>query len=129
MRYAVTILICTQLGTDPKKVLTVDKSGCVLCPECKTRVRTGNGGVQNFLHRHRGTAQCATNKKKKQTQEKLAKEKKNAMKWFQPRAPIVPPTVTAPAPVKPACLPSTSTQINGHPSTKGTWVPPPVLTI
>lgn len=106
-------------STKTKKVPTVDKDGCVLCPDCKTRVRTGNGGVQNFIQRHRGTAQCATNRKKKQTQDKLERQKENVMKWFQPRAPIVPPTVTAPALVKPAHLSATSTS---------TWTSPPILT-
>lgn len=50
------------------------------------------------------------------------------MKWFRPRAPIVPPTVTAPALVKPTCLSSTSAQTNIHPSTKSTHLPPPALT-
>ena len=30
----------------PKVTLAVDDDGSVLCPDCKTRVRTGNGGVQ-----------------------------------------------------------------------------------
>ena len=77
----------------PKVTLAVDDDGSVLCPDCKTRVRTGNGGVQNFLQRHRGTTQCATNKKKKKTQESLEKTRENAKKWFQPQ-PIVPPTVS-----------------------------------
>jgi hypothetical protein len=100
-----------------------------LCPDCKTRIRTGNGGLQNFVQRHRGTAQCTANKKKRQTQDRVAKEKENAMKWFRPRAPIVPPTVTAPALVKPARLSSTLAQTNiHHPSAKSTYLPPPVLT-
>ena len=57
-------------------MLTVDDDG----HDCQTRVRTGNGGVQNFLQRHCGTAQCATNKKKKQIQDSLEKAKENTKK-------------------------------------------------
>ena len=106
----------------------MDEDGRVLCPDCKTRVKTGNGGVQNFVQRHRGTAQCAANKKKREAQDRLVKEKESAMKWFRPRAPNVPPTVTAPALVKPKCLSSTLAQANIHPSMKSTCPPPPALT-
>lgn len=75
-------------STKTKKVPTVNEDGCVLCPDCKTQVRTGNGGVQNFIQRHRGTAQCATNRKKKQTQDKLERQKENAMKWFHLQHPL-----------------------------------------
>jgi hypothetical protein len=74
------------------------------------RVKTGNGGVQNFLQ-HRGTAQCAVNKKKRQAQESIERTKENTMKWFQPRAPAIPPTVTAPALVNTALL-----------AMSGTWI-------
>ena len=51
------------------------------------------------------------------------------MKWFRFQAPIVPPTVTAPALVKPAQLSSTLAQPNiHHPSAKSTYLPPPILT-
>jgi len=53
------------------KTLMVDESGCILCPDCKTRVRTGNGGVQNLLQQHHGTVQCTVNKKKRQAQESI----------------------------------------------------------
>ena len=86
---------------------TVDNDGCVLCPDCQTQVRTGNGGVQNFLQWHCGTAQCAANKKKKEIHDGL-KAKKNAKKWFEPHVHIVPPTVSTPALVTPEPLPSSS---------------------
>jgi hypothetical protein len=92
-------------------MLTVDDNGCVLCPDHQTQVRTGNGGVQNFLQRHCDTAQCATNKKKKHIQDSLEKAKENAKKWFQPHAHIVPQTVRAPALITPAPLPSSSTSL------------------
>jgi len=60
----------------------VDEDGCVLCLDCETHVRTRNGGVQNFLQCHHGTAQCAANKKKQQSAERAARAKENTMKWF-----------------------------------------------
>jgi hypothetical protein len=78
-------------------------------------MRTGNGGVQNFLQQHRGTAQCATNKKKKQIHNGLEKAKENTKKWFQPHMHIVPPTVSAPPLVTPALLPSSSTSLFAPP--------------
>jgi hypothetical protein len=44
-----------------EKKLTVDDDGCVLYPDCKTQVRTGNGGVKNFLLYNSGTVQCPMN--------------------------------------------------------------------
>lgn len=103
------------------KTLVVDESGCILCPDCKTRVRTGNGGVQNLLQRHRSTAQCAVNKKKRQAQESIERTKENAMKWFRPRAPAIPPTVTAPALVNAALQPSAGSSSSMG---KSAYVPP-----
>jgi hypothetical protein len=42
------------------------------------------------------------NKKKRQAQESIERTKENTMKWFRPRVPAIPPTVTAPAPVNAA---------------------------
>ena len=80
--------------------------GFVLCSNCKTRVRAGNGGVHNFLQRHCATVQPTKKEKKK---DNLEKARGNAMKWFQPRKPPVPPTQSAPALVIPAPLPFSST--------------------
>jgi hypothetical protein len=72
-------------------------------------VKTGNGGLQNFLRRHRGSAQCAkqcaTNKRNKESLDQLKKARENASKWFRPRSvPTVPSTVAVPALVHPAPL-------------------------
>ena len=94
----------------------VGEDGCVLCPDCHTLVKTGNGGIQNFLQRHRGSAQCIANKKKKQSQDAIKKNKQNALKWFQPRAPVMPATVTAPPLVRPTATASTSVNCtHNHP--------------
>lgn len=91
-------------------MLVVGNDGCVLCPNCSTSVKTGNGGIQNFLQRHQGSVQCVANQKKKKSREAIEKNKQNALKWFQPRSPVVPATVTAPPLVHPtACVPSSAT--------------------
>jgi hypothetical protein len=46
-------MVLTNYG----KALIVRDDGCVLCPECKTQIKTGNGGVQNFVQRHQGSGQ------------------------------------------------------------------------
>jgi hypothetical protein len=48
--------------------------------------------------------QCAANKKKKRSQETIEKNKQNALKWFRPRAPVVPATVTTPPLIHPTTL-------------------------
>ena len=37
-----------EMGCMIWKTLVVDEGSCILCPDCKTQVRTGNGGVQNL---------------------------------------------------------------------------------
>jgi hypothetical protein len=76
-------------------------NGYVLCPDCKTRINVGKVGIQNYYKRHKGSAQCAANKKKKNNEDSAEKTKQNALKYFRLRAPIVPPTVKASAPVQP----------------------------
>jgi len=83
-----------------EKALTIGDDGCVLCPECKTQIKTGNSGIQNFIQWHQGSAQCAA-KKKKKAEENIEKNKQNALRWFWPQVPVVLPTVTAPLPVHP----------------------------
>ena len=82
-------------------MLAVGENGCVICPDCSTSIRTGNGGIQNFLQRHQGSVQCLANKKKKKSQEAIEKNRQNALKWFRPQAAIVPSTVATPSLIHP----------------------------
>lgn len=74
---------------------TVD-NGYVLCPDCKTKINVGKVGIQNYYKRHKGSAQCAANKKKKKIKDAIDKTKQNASRFFHPRAPAVPSTVKVP---------------------------------
>jgi hypothetical protein len=84
--------------------LTID-NGYVLCPDCKTRINVGKVGIQNYYKRHKGSAQCAANKRKKRIEDTTEKTKQNASRFFRPRAPAVLPTVKAPTPVQPHTYP------------------------
>jgi hypothetical protein len=83
----------------------------VLCPDCETQINVGRVGIQNYYKRHKGSAQCAANKKKKKTEDATEKTKQNALSFFRPRAPVspaVPPTVKAPTRLQPHAWPTIS---------------------
>jgi len=80
--------------------LTV-KNGCILCPDCWTSVNVGKFGIQNYYKHHKGSVQCAMNKKKKNIEDTIEKTKQNALWFFCPKSPTMPPTVKVPAPVHP----------------------------
>ena len=42
---------CTPLRLSHRD-FTVGTDGRVLCPDCGMHVKTGNGGLQNFIQRH-----------------------------------------------------------------------------
>ena len=78
-------------------------------------IRTGNGGVQNFILQHCGSTQCKIDTKKKKAQESIKKNnRQNVVKWCQPRAPIVLPTITAPISVHPTPLPGAHQGLQSH---------------
>lgn len=82
-----------ELEEVPK--LIIDNS-YVLCPDCKTKINVGKVGIQNYYKRHKGSAQCAANKKKKKIEDAIEKTKQNASRFFHPQAPAVPSTVKVP---------------------------------
>lgn len=77
------------------------ENGHVCCPDCKTWINVGKVGLQNYYKRHKNSAQCAVNRKKKKIEDTIQKTKQNALKFFRPKPPAIPPTVKTPAPVYP----------------------------
>ncbi|KAJ7706488.1 hypothetical protein B0H16DRAFT_1826242 [Mycena metata] len=78
----------------------VDDEGFVVCPECGERVNCGPAGINNFFKRHKpGISQvCKTAKAKR---DKKPRQDGKLSGWFTQRAPLVPSTVVAPAPIPP----------------------------
>jgi hypothetical protein len=76
--------------------LAVDARGFVKCPDCQTSVHLGTVGIQNLYKRHKGSMKCKENKLKHESRQALQKSQAAARKFFAPRAPNVPPTVTEP---------------------------------
>ncbi|KAG6917329.1 hypothetical protein DXG01_002900 [Tephrocybe rancida] len=86
--------------------LNINANGTVLCPDCHTRVRVGTAGVANFNKCHRSMKACADNLKAYKKQQSIIKNRENAVKFFAPHPPHVPPTVSAPVLIQsnPICL-------------------------
>jgi len=98
----------------------------VLCPDCRTRVKTGNGGLQNFLLRHQGTAKCAANSVTRRF--KMISEKQRRC------VEVVSSTSThytthccrtSPCEPRPHSSPPSSSAVSG--TTRGDKPPPPAL--
>lgn len=84
-------------------------------------------GIANFNKRHKNSAQCRENKKKKKIQDTIEKTKLNAAKFFAPRPPKIPATVSAPPritlrPIVAAPIPSSS-RLSPSPSHPHSTIP------
>lgn len=80
----------------------IDDNGCILCPDCHTLVRVGNGGVENFKKRHLSSKACTKNAQKNQKTKKATAGFRTLGTWFSSKQnpTLNAPTVAEPAPVQ-----------------------------
>lgn len=77
-----------------------DGSSTLVCPACNETVRVGFGGEKNLaIHRTSKACQKKSQKEFQRLSKMCSKPNQNLHAFFKPRAPLNPPTVTAPPPI------------------------------